>query len=145
MKMVEDSRWYGFVRCGSNTLDGLQEYTILSGIKEFVAWLQISQVPTVRIHSVSLLAEFVKGFLTNFLLDIAAMLSYKATESFPNSVLPFFYHMMRVRAVMLFRLGPAHFGTFVQTPPFHAGVPNTHLAFQQSGSCLDSRKERERK
>jgi hypothetical protein len=61
-------------------------------IKEFVAWLQISQVPTVRVHSVSLLAEFVKGFLTNFLLDIAAMLSYKATESFPNSVLPFFYY-----------------------------------------------------
>jgi hypothetical protein len=114
-------------------------------IKEFVAWLQISQVPTVRIRFVSLLAEFVKGFLTNFLLDIATMLSYKATESFPNAVLPFFYHMMRVRAVMLACAGTAHFGTFAQTPPLHTGVPNAHLAFQQSGSCLNPRKERERK
>ena len=52
-------------------------------IKDFVAWLQISQVPMVRYYSVSFPAEFVKEFFTKFLLDIATLMSYKATESFP--------------------------------------------------------------
>jgi hypothetical protein len=52
-------------------------------IKDFVAWLQISQVPMVRSYCVSFPAEFVKEFFTKFLLDIATLLSYKATESFP--------------------------------------------------------------
>ena len=60
---------------------GLEKYTVLSGYKDAVAWLQISQIVLVRSPSLSLWAEFVKGFLAKFLLDIVALLSYKASES----------------------------------------------------------------
>jgi hypothetical protein len=62
---------------------GFEQCMLLSGLRDFVAWLQISQVPMGRAHCVSLPAEFVKEFLTKFVLDIATPLSYKATESFP--------------------------------------------------------------
>jgi hypothetical protein len=52
-------------------------------MKDFDAWLQISQIPMVRFYSVSFSTKFVKEFFTKFLLDIATLLSYKATESFP--------------------------------------------------------------
>ncbi len=76
------SVWFRYVTRTIHS-GGFEERMILSGLRDFVAWLQISQLPMVRLHCLSFLAEFVKGFLTKFVLDIATPLSYKASESFP--------------------------------------------------------------
>jgi hypothetical protein len=57
------------------------------------AWLDLCLIPP--------LSKFVKGFLTKFLLDIATLLSYKASESFPKLHRFFHLYPVRVRAAML--------------------------------------------
>ena len=86
MKMVKVTLLSSCVPWAHNTLAGLkaglEKYTVLVRMKDVVAWLQISQMVLVRNLSLSLSAEFVKGFLAKFLLDNVVLLSYKATESF---------------------------------------------------------------
>jgi len=83
MKMVKDTQWYHSTYCRDRAPAGWKGCMILFWMKDFDAWLQISQIPMVRFYSVSFSTKFVKEFFTKFLLDIATLMSYKATEYFP--------------------------------------------------------------